>query len=126
MLKSFFSGRTPLEAEYNSKFFPPLSFRIKYNADHVWNVDDYFGASLTEFVRVLEKYSYKLVCCNSGTGANAFFVKNEYAERFKDIPNEIEKIYVKPRYELLSETGNGHKPSIKTIERIFERLEETR
>ncbi len=113
-------------AEYNSKFFPPLSFRIKYNADHVWNVDDYFGASLTEFVRVLEKYSYKLVCCNSGTGANAFFVKNEYAERFKDIPNEIEKIYVKPRYELLSETGNGHKPSIKTIERIFERLEETR
>ena len=49
-------------AEYNSKFFPPLSFRIKYDPDHVWGVDDYLGASLSEFVKVLNKYSYKLVC----------------------------------------------------------------
>lgn len=112
-------------AEYNSKFFPPLSFRIKYDPNHVWGVDDYLGASLSEFVKVLNKYSYKLVCCNSATGANAFFVKNEYADKFNDVPNDIEKIYVEARYQLLSETGNGHKPSTKTIERVFEQLEES-
>lgn len=111
-------------AEYNSKFFPPLSFRIKYNPNHIWGVDDYLGASLSEFVKVLNKHSYKLVCCNSGTGANAFFVKNEFANKFTDVPEDINQIYVEARYQLLSETGNGHKPSIKTIERIFEQLEE--
>ena len=111
-------------AEYNSKFFPPLTFRIKYDPNHIWGVDDYLGASLSEFVKVLDKYSYKLVCCNSGTGANAFFVKNEFANEFNDVPKDINQIYVEARYQILSETGNGHKPSVKTIERIFEQLEE--
>lgn len=112
-------------AEYNSKFFPPLSFKIKYDPNHVWKVDDYLGASLTEFVKLLDKHSYKLVCCNSGTGANAFFVKNKFADKFNDVPTDINKIYVEARYQLLSETGNGHKQSIKTIERLFEQLEES-
>jgi len=111
--------------EYNAKFIPPLLFRIKYNPNHVWGEDDYFGASLCEFVKVLEKYSYKLVCCNAHSGSNAFFVKNKYSEFFKDVPKEIEKIYVEARYQLYSELGNGHKPSTKTIERVFQRLEES-
>jgi len=110
--------------EYNSKFPPPVLFKIKYDPNHVWGLDDYLGASLCEFVQLLEKHSYKLVCCNSHSGANAFFVKNEYAELFKDVPEDIEKIYVEARYQLYSELGNGHKQSTKTIERIFERLDE--
>ena len=73
----------------------------------------------------MNNYSYKLICCNSHTGSNAFFIKNEFSSLFEDVPNEIEKIYVGPRYHLYSELGNGHKQSIKTIERIFKKLEET-
>jgi hypothetical protein len=72
---------------------------------------------------VLKKYSYKLVCCNSHTGSNAFFIKNDFLDLFKDVPQEIEKIYVEPRYQLYERYG--HPQSIKTIELIFEELEKS-
>jgi hypothetical protein len=109
--------------EYNAKFPPPIRFKIKYDAQFVWRADDYFGASLSEFVDVLKKYSYKLVCCNSHTGSNAFFIKNDFSDLFKDIPQEIEKIYVEPRYQLYERYG--HPRSIKTIELIFNELEKS-
>ena len=87
----------------------------------VWNADDYFGASLAEFTNILEKYSYKLICCNSHTGSNAFFIKNNFTELFKEVPREIEEIYVPPHYQLYERYG--HPQSIKTIELIFEELE---
>ena len=108
-------------AEYNAKFPPPIRFKIKYDAQFVWRMDDYFGASLSEFVEVLKKYSYKLVCCNSYTGSNAFFIKNNFIELFKEVPREIEEIYVPPHYQLYERYG--HPQSIKTIELIFEELE---
>ena len=110
-------------AEYNAKFPPPIRFKIKYDAQFVWRADDYFGASLSEFVHVLKKYSYKLVCCNSHTGSNAFFIKEDFFDLFKDVPQEIEKIYVEPRYQLYEKYG--HPQSIKTIELIFEELEKS-
>ena len=96
---------------------------MKYDPNHVWPGDDYFGASLSEFSRVLGKYSYKIVCCNSHTGANAFFVKKDFAELFKDVPDDISQIYVPPRYQFYEHFG--HPPSIKTIELIFEQLEKS-
>jgi hypothetical protein len=110
-------------AEYNAKFPPPIRFKIKYDAQFVWRADDYFGASLSEFVHILKKYAYKLVCCNSHTGSNAFFIKNDFFDLFKDVPQEIEKIYVEPRYQLYERYG--HPQSIKTIELIFEELEKS-
>ena len=108
-------------AEYNAKFPPPILWKIKYDPNHVWRADDYFGASLSEFERVLERYSYKLVCCNSHTGSNAFFVKSDFIELFRDVPEDIGKIYVPPRYQLYERFG--HPQSIKTIESIFDQLE---
>ena len=110
-------------AEYNAKFPPPILWKMKYDPNHVWPGDDYFGASLSEFSRVLGKYSYKIVCCNSHTGANAFFVKKDFAELFKDVPDDISQIYVPPRYQFYEHFG--HPPSIKTIELIFEQLEKS-
>ena len=108
-------------AEYNAKFPPPIRFKIKYDAQFVWRADDYFGASLSEFVEVLNKYSYKLVCCNSHTGSNAFFIKNDFIEKFKEVPKDIDKIYIEPNYQL--HERYGHPQSTKTIELIFEELE---
>jgi len=110
-------------AEYNAKFPPPIKFKIKYDPSFIWRGDDYFGASLSEFADVLKKYSYELVCCNSHTGSNAFFIKNDFIELFKEVPKDIGKIYVEPHYQLYERYG--HPQSIKTIELIFEELEKS-
>jgi hypothetical protein len=106
--------------EYNAKFPPPVEFEIAYDPKHVWQGDDYFGASLASFVRDFHKFNYQLVCCNSHTGANAFFVDSAYANHFKDVPSDLDSIYVGPRYALYKKFG--HPVSMKTIERIFDLL----
>lgn len=103
--------------EYNAKFLPPIKWQITYDPDHSWQGDDYFGASLSSFVELFEKFGFTLVCCNAETGANAFFVKNEFLELFKDVPKNINDLHVSPRYHLLN--SFGHKQSIKSIERLF-------
>ncbi|MCP9792178.1 hypothetical protein KBZ20_16770 [Vulcanococcus limneticus Candia 3F8] len=109
-----------LIVEYNAKFPPPVEFEIAYDPKHVWQGDDYFGASLTSFVKEFHKFDYQLVCCNSHTGSNAFFVDSAYANYFKDVPPDLDSIYVGPRYALY--TKFGHPASIDTIERIFDLL----
>ncbi len=107
--------------EYNAKFPPPIKFKINYDPNHVWRADDYFGASLSEFTSMMDKYSYSLICCNSNTGTNAFFIKNDFIELFKEVPKDIEKIYVAPRYQLYERYG--HPQSTRTIELIFDQLD---
>jgi hypothetical protein len=60
--------------EYNAKFPPSVEWCIEYDAKHVLDGTDYFGASLASFCRLLRKHSYTLICCNAVTGANAFFL----------------------------------------------------
>jgi hypothetical protein len=103
--------------EYNAKFPPPVRFQIDYNPQHEWRGDDYFGASLTSFNDLFVQSGYQLVCCNAHTGSNAFFVRNDYAAHFADIPSDIGDIYIEPRYHLYSDYG--HPGSVKTIERIL-------
>lgn len=103
--------------EYNAKFPPPIKWIMKYNNAHIWEKDDYFGASLSSFNDLFERNEYKLICCNSQTGANAFFIKKEFFYLFDDVPKKIEDIYVEPRYFL--HTKFGHSQSLKTINRFF-------
>lgn len=103
--------------EYNAKFIPPSKFQIEYNATHQWHGDDYFGAALTNFVDLFNEFGYDLVCCNSHSGANAFFVKKEYQRLFSDVPTRVIDIYTGPRYFLHS--SFGHKISPKVIESII-------
>lgn len=103
--------------EYNAKFFPPVRWQIDYDPQHIWNGDDYFGASLASFNELFGRYSYRLVCCNAHTGANAFFVREEFASAFADVPRELNKLYAAPRYYLYK--SYGHKPAIRTIARLF-------
>lgn len=105
--------------EYNAKFPPPVQFAMRYDAAHCWAGDDYFGASLSSFAALFSAHGYKLVCCNSHTGANAFFVRSEYGALFLDIPESIGEIYVSPRYHLYN--SYGHRPSVKLIAEIMQR-----
>lgn len=106
--------------EYNGQFVPPTKFQIEYNQLHVWQGDNFYGAALSNLDELFRLYDYRLICCNSQSGVNAFFIKNEYNELFLDVPNDIRKIYSPPRYNLLDKYG--HKQSHKTIEKIFQDL----
>ena len=103
--------------EYNAKFPPPVKFQIEYDPKHVWKGDDYYGASLTSFSNLFNNFGYKLVCCNSHTGVNAFFVDAAYLEFFSDVPTDINQIYVEPRYHRY--TRYGHTQSLRTINKII-------
>lgn len=104
--------------EYNSKFPPPIKFQIGYDPKFAWSGDDYFGASLSSYVEMFNNYGYTLVACNSFTGSNAFFVKNNFMHLFNDIPRNINDIYIGPQYNLPPSTMIFQQ-SPNTIKRIF-------
>jgi len=103
--------------EYNAQFPPPAKFQIDYDPNHIWSGDNYFGASLQNFYNLFLLHGYTLVCCNSHTGANAFFVKSSYEPLFDDVPKDISKIFVYPRYFLYKQYG--HRQSPKVVETIL-------
>jgi hypothetical protein len=107
-------------AEYNAKFPPPIEFEIVYDSKHIWDGDDYFGASLTSLNKLFNKYNYRLICCNSHTGSNAFFVDQKFSHSFDDVPMDLNELFVGPRYVLYQQYG--HPIATKTIERIFDTL----
>lgn len=110
------NGYTPklFIVEYNPKFPPPIKWQITYDSKHVWDGDDYFGASLASFKELFNKHSYRLICCNSATGSNAFFIKNEFSNHFNDVPTDINCLYVAPRHLLRKKWG-----ALKTIANLF-------
>lgn len=107
-------------AEYNAKFPPPIEFEIVYDSKHIWDGDDYFGASLTSLNKLFNKYNYRLICCNSHTGSNTFFVDQKFSHSFDDVPMDLNELFVGPRYVLYKQYG--HPIATKTIERIFDTL----
>ena len=109
--------------EYNGKFPPPVKWQITYNENHIWEGDDYFGASLTTFYEMFKSYDYKLVCCNTHTGSNAFFIRKDFESLFKDVPENLNDLYVSPRYFLHNVFGShsfSHPQSLKTVNKLFE------
>ena len=103
--------------EYNGKFPPPIRFEIDYDPNHVWGQGDYYGVSLQSYADLLEAYGYFCVCCNAGSGVNAFFVQSQYRDRFPEIPARLSDIYVEPFMGFPSHVG--HALDLRTIERIF-------
>ncbi len=96
--------------EYNAKFRDAY-VKIDYNDSHTWAGDDHFGCSLMEYVRLLKDH-YTLIACNI-TGANAFFIRNDYKEKFHAADPMV--IYQPARY-YFSPMSKGHQSSIKYIQ----------
>lgn len=103
--------------EYHAKFIPPTEFVMAYKAYHMWAGNDYFGASLASYNKLFEQFDYSLVCCNSDSGANAFFIKKDRMKLFPEVPPKIEDIYCAPYY--FRPKKFGHQQSVKTIEQII-------
>jgi hypothetical protein len=96
--------------EYNAIFRPPMDIKIRYNANHRWVGDDYFGCSLNAYCNLLSP-NYTLVACNIA-GANCFFVRNDLSANFTKYTTE--ELYQPPRFHL-SPTQKGHQPSVKFV-----------
>jgi hypothetical protein len=103
--------------EYNAKFPPPVRFSIAYDPQHVWGKDDYYGASLQSFADLFAGHGYRLICCNAATGANAFFVREEHAALFSEVPGDIRDIFVGPHFHLLRK--HGHQGSLRTVVQVL-------
>lgn len=95
--------------EYNAKFPPTLAISTSYDKHRIWSGDDYQGASLGYFCRILTDYS--LVACNLA-GTNAFFVRNDLKHHYPQ--HSIEALYQPFRSELCL-LQPGHRPSLKWL-----------
>lgn len=93
--------------EYNAKLPPNFDWKMAYNAQHVWDGSDNFGASLKAFELLGRERGYQLVGTNI-TGSNAFFVKRELAEGKFLEPSTAEFLYNPARYELCPKFVGGH------------------
>jgi hypothetical protein len=102
--------------EYNGRFPVGAEWVMPYNPNHIWEGNDYFGASLTAFVNLLHEFNYQLVAC-SVQGSNAFFINKIHCAVFQDISKTIEEIYQPPLYYLVHQWS--HKASPSTVESML-------
>ena len=103
--------------EYNARFPVGVEWVMPYNPNHYWQGGDYFGASLTSFVKLLNEYNYKLVAC-SVQGSNAFFVNQIHSQSFQDISMSVEELYQPPLYYLVHQWAQKASPA--TIKSMLE------
>lgn len=83
--------------EYNGTFDAYSEWVMPYNAAHTWDGSAYFSASLASYQRLLEEHGYFLAACNA-TGANAFFVRNEFKTQFTDLSPDWHAIHMPANY----------------------------
>jgi len=103
-------------SEYNAKFPVGAEWVMPYDENHAWTGDDYYGASFTSFTKLFRTHGYFPVAC-SISGANVFFVSNEFRNQFLDLEMTEDEIYEPPAYHLVRRWG--HRKSPKTLESIF-------
>ena len=104
--------------EFNGKFPPGAEFSIAYDEQHMWDFEDYFGASLTSFMKIFEPSGYFLAATNSFTGANAFFVLETHRHHFSDVPQDVNLLYQEPWYDIYYR--HLHSKVGKTVRRMIE------
>lgn len=72
-----------------------------------------------DLVDLFECYGCKPVCCNSQSGANAFFISSQYSNQFDDVPCDVNNIYVAPRYHIY--LNHCHNLSVAFVNSIIKR-----
>lgn len=101
-------------AEYNARFPVGSQWVMPYNEAHIWAEDDYFGASISSYAALFRRFGYFPVAC-SAQGANIFFVREDYSEKFDDVPQNLDALY---RPLLRASRNWGHEVSAKTLESL--------
>lgn len=105
-----------LVAEYNPLLPPPVQWVMPYDAQHTWQGDDWYGASLGAMHALMHVHGYRLVGCNL-IGVNAFFVREDFADRFPEAPDDWSSMYMAAAY--FPYPWLGHPRAIRTIESLI-------
>lgn len=103
--------------EYNPRFGPLVDWVMPSTPGHVWQQDDWYGASLNAFDRLFGQHGLELVGCNI-VGSNAFFVEATRASAAFDGPFTPAAWYEPARYYLLPAFHGGH-PANRDPERAL-------
>jgi hypothetical protein len=74
-------------AEINPIFFRNDAKAIKYNPDHHWAGDTYYGMSLSAVEQLAKNYGYTL--CHLHAGINAFLLRNDHAKAHPELVRPI-------------------------------------
>ena len=74
--------------EYNSNYHPEESLVIKYDPNHRFNMDDYYGATAGVLNKLAIEKGYSLVAFTPDL--NLFFCKNDLSYKF--LPNELKNV----------------------------------
>jgi len=95
--------------EYNAAIPPDIEWKVRYDANRVWDGSQNFGASLKSFEMLGRELGYSLVGCDFG-GTNAFFVRDDLlADKFAG-PFTAENHYEPARYPMCHR--RCHRPAI--------------
>lgn len=86
--------------EYNAAHLPNEDRVVKYSPYYSGDGTNYFGGSILAMYQLARKKGYSLIYADQN-GVNLFFLRNDIIEEqkleFKNV-NEVEKIYVPPKY----------------------------
>ncbi|MDB4046189.1 hypothetical protein N9501_08265 [Amylibacter sp.] len=86
--------------EYNAKFPPSVDWVVSLDDKSVSGKTSNFGASLAAYRRLMKEKNYELVGCGL-TGANAYFVRSDLAQKnLFHLNKPTEFYYEPPRYHL--------------------------
>jgi hypothetical protein len=72
-------------AEINEKIPPPVKFSVKWNPEYSWNVDHFYGQSISQLHMLATKHQYALVELHYN---NAFLIPLEYSRKPALTPEE--------------------------------------
>ncbi len=88
LLKEILQHFSPslIVTEYNPFYGPIKKWVMPYRASHSWQHDNYYGASLKSYAKLLQRFGYVLVACDS-SAVNAFWVKASSRELFTSQKN---------------------------------------
>lgn len=103
-----------LVVEYNAALGPTERLTIAYDPTFVWQVNDYFGASLAALAAAADRKGLALVGCDS-RGVNAFFVARSALTGFAELTPE--QAFVPCGYGLVED---GRHVGYRRAERAFE------
>lgn len=79
-----------ISMEINENFGPEYYFEVKWNENHTWKADHFFGCSLTAANSTLATYNYVLVKMEYN---NAIFVTRQESSSFK-LPTDMKQAYL--------------------------------
>lgn len=114
-------GITPdlLIVEINRVYPPPIVYKQPYDGDYAWDHSINCGWSLQAFVDELGSFGYKLVACNGHTGVNAFFVREDHAALFPEVPENAREVFIGRGMKHLKSAYHGLVADKETVKEIL-------